>query len=248
MMRSRSRTQCHGQVTGQVRGNVWARPPGRESHQGLGAAEARHGPAPTSGRPAPPSPRARAGPAPQPIPARRRGVAAPACGLRRVGGSGAGNMEELLKRELGCDSVKATGHSGGGCISQGQSYDTDKGRVFVKVNSKPEVRVAAVAGWGAGPGRGCVFPGPRPGWRVGASLELGSVSEPGPLAEEALGCPCRRRAGLDFFGLRGSDLRPLEPSGGRCGSRPVRREPLPLLGRCGWFSCATQVTAALKVH
>ncbi|XP_005221120.1 ketosamine-3-kinase isoform X3 [Bos indicus x Bos taurus] len=49
-------------------------------------------------------------------------------------------MEELLKRELGCDSVKATGHSGGGCISQGQSYDTDKGRVFVKVNSKPEAR------------------------------------------------------------------------------------------------------------
>lgn len=48
-------------------------------------------------------------------------------------------METLLKRELGCNSVKATGHSGGGCISQGQSYDTDKGRVFVKVNSKSEV-------------------------------------------------------------------------------------------------------------
>lgn len=48
-------------------------------------------------------------------------------------------METLLKRELGCSSVKATGHSGGGCISQGQSYDTDKGRVFVKVNSKAEV-------------------------------------------------------------------------------------------------------------
>uniref|UniRef100_A0AC11E1P8 Fructosamine 3 kinase related protein n=1 Tax=Ovis aries TaxID=9940 RepID=A0AC11E1P8_SHEEP len=47
-------------------------------------------------------------------------------------------MEELLKRELGCGSVKATGHSGGGCISQGQSYDTDKGRVFVKVNPKAE--------------------------------------------------------------------------------------------------------------
>uniref|UniRef100_A0A8C6GZA7 protein-ribulosamine 3-kinase n=1 Tax=Mus spicilegus TaxID=10103 RepID=A0A8C6GZA7_MUSSI len=49
-------------------------------------------------------------------------------------------METLLKRELGCSSVKATGHSGGGCISQGQSYDTDKGRVFVKVNSKAEAR------------------------------------------------------------------------------------------------------------
>lgn len=41
------------------------------------------------------------------------------------------------------------------------------------------------------------------------------MSEPGPLAEEALGDPCGRRAGLDFFGFRGSALRPLEPSGGR---------------------------------
>ncbi|ELK12206.1 ketosamine-3-kinase isoform X1 [Pteropus alecto] len=49
-------------------------------------------------------------------------------------------MEELLRRELGCSSVKATGHSGGGCISQGQSYDTDRGRVFVKVNAKAEAR------------------------------------------------------------------------------------------------------------
>lgn len=53
-------------------------------------------------------------------------------------------METLLKRELGCSSVKATGHSGGGCISQGQSYDTDKGRVFVKVNSKAEVGPSAL--------------------------------------------------------------------------------------------------------
>lgn len=55
-------------------------------------------------------------------------------------------MEELLRRELGCSSVKATGHSGGGCISQGQSYDTDKGRVFVKVNTKAEVRAASGRG------------------------------------------------------------------------------------------------------
>ncbi|XP_042552510.1 ketosamine-3-kinase [Dipodomys spectabilis] len=49
-------------------------------------------------------------------------------------------MEELLRRELGCGSVKATGHSGGGCINQGQSYDTDRGRVFVKMNSKAGAR------------------------------------------------------------------------------------------------------------
>uniref|UniRef100_F7FYS5 protein-ribulosamine 3-kinase n=1 Tax=Macaca mulatta TaxID=9544 RepID=F7FYS5_MACMU len=49
-------------------------------------------------------------------------------------------MEELLRRELGCGSVRATGHTGGGCISQGRSYDTDRGRVFVKVNPKAEAR------------------------------------------------------------------------------------------------------------
>ncbi|KAF7461908.1 ketosamine-3-kinase [Marmota monax] len=49
-------------------------------------------------------------------------------------------MEELLQRELGCRSVQAAGHSGGGCISQGQSYDTDIGRVFVKVNPKSEAK------------------------------------------------------------------------------------------------------------
>lgn len=63
-------------------------------------------------------------------------------------------MEELLRRELGCSSVKATGHSGGGCISQGQSYDTDRGRVFVKVNAQPEVRAAASRAGGEGGGRG----------------------------------------------------------------------------------------------
>jgi protein-ribulosamine 3-kinase len=55
-------------------------------------------------------------------------------------------MEALLRRELGYGFVKATGHSGGGCISQGQSYDTDRGRVFVKVNSKAEVGAVGGAG------------------------------------------------------------------------------------------------------
>ncbi|XP_060027672.1 ketosamine-3-kinase isoform X1 [Erinaceus europaeus] len=49
-------------------------------------------------------------------------------------------MEALLSRELGCSFVRTTGHSGGGCISQGQSYDTDRGRVFVKMNSKSEAK------------------------------------------------------------------------------------------------------------
>lgn len=49
-------------------------------------------------------------------------------------------MEALLKRELGSSTLKATGHSGGGCISDGLSYDTDSGRVFAKTNHKSEAR------------------------------------------------------------------------------------------------------------
>lgn len=48
-------------------------------------------------------------------------------------------MEAKLKKELGTVMLRPTGHSGGGCISEGQSYDTDGGRVFVKINHKGEV-------------------------------------------------------------------------------------------------------------
>ncbi|NXS01685.1 KT3K kinase, partial [Oxylabes madagascariensis] len=45
-----------------------------------------------------------------------------------------------LKRALGTAVLRPTGHTGGGCISQGRSYDTDRGRVFVKSNSRSEAR------------------------------------------------------------------------------------------------------------
>ncbi|RVE69638.1 hypothetical protein OJAV_G00079540 [Oryzias javanicus] len=50
-------------------------------------------------------------------------------------------MEAKLKKELGTSMLKPTGHSGGGCISEGQSYDTDTGRVFVKINHKNEAKL-----------------------------------------------------------------------------------------------------------
>ncbi|XP_012726503.2 ketosamine-3-kinase isoform X1 [Fundulus heteroclitus] len=50
-------------------------------------------------------------------------------------------MEAKLKKELGTTMLKATGHAGGGCISEGQSYDTDHGRVFVKINHKTEAKL-----------------------------------------------------------------------------------------------------------
>ncbi|MEQ2220781.1 fructosamine 3 kinase [Ilyodon furcidens] len=50
-------------------------------------------------------------------------------------------MEAKLKKELGTTMLKSTGHAGGGCISEGQSYDTDHGRVFVKINHKSEAKL-----------------------------------------------------------------------------------------------------------
>ncbi|NWV23128.1 KT3K kinase, partial [Origma solitaria] len=52
----------------------------------------------------------------------------------------AATMEEALRGALGTALLRPTGHSGGGCISQGRSYDTDLGRLFVKSSSEGEAR------------------------------------------------------------------------------------------------------------
>uniref|UniRef100_A0A3P8VI10 protein-ribulosamine 3-kinase n=1 Tax=Cynoglossus semilaevis TaxID=244447 RepID=A0A3P8VI10_CYNSE len=49
-------------------------------------------------------------------------------------------MEEKLKKELGTRKLKSTGYAGSGCVSEGQSYDTDTGKVFVKINHKSEAK------------------------------------------------------------------------------------------------------------
>ncbi|KAJ1130660.1 hypothetical protein NDU88_009010 [Pleurodeles waltl] len=49
-------------------------------------------------------------------------------------------MEKLLRRELGTAALEETGYSGGGWISEGRSYITDAGCVFVKVNHGAEAR------------------------------------------------------------------------------------------------------------
>ncbi|XP_029456138.1 ketosamine-3-kinase-like [Rhinatrema bivittatum] len=51
-----------------------------------------------------------------------------------------GAMEKYLKKKLNTSLLTAVGDALGGCISQGQSYVTDRGRVFVKINHKPEAR------------------------------------------------------------------------------------------------------------
>lgn len=65
------------------------------------------------------------------------------CGVRRVGFK---IMEGLLKRHLSLKEVKVLGGAAsGGCINNGQSYDTDRGKIFVKYNEKSEVSKAVMA-------------------------------------------------------------------------------------------------------
>lgn len=48
-------------------------------------------------------------------------------------------LEEILKKELQTTKCQGFGSAAGGCISEGQSFDTGHGKVFVKVNDKSGV-------------------------------------------------------------------------------------------------------------
>ncbi|MBN3314190.1 FN3K kinase, partial [Atractosteus spatula] len=74
-------------------------------------------------------------------------------------------MEAILKKELGTSTLRATGGAGGGCISEGQSYDTDTGRVFVKVNHRSQAKL--------------MFEGEKAG--LEAILQTSTVRVPRPL-------------------------------------------------------------------
>ena len=43
-----------------------------------------------------------------------------------------------MKEKLGYTFVKRSGKTGGGCISQGEMYHTDQGKIFVKENAREE--------------------------------------------------------------------------------------------------------------
>lgn len=49
-------------------------------------------------------------------------------------------LEKFLKKELNTKTLEYTGHFGGGCINEGQSFKTDAGVVFVKTNQHAGVR------------------------------------------------------------------------------------------------------------
>ena len=50
------------------------------------------------------------------------------------------DLLKQVKEKLSLEQLQATGRGGGGCISQGQAFLTENGKVFVKFNSKPGVR------------------------------------------------------------------------------------------------------------
>ncbi|KFM75233.1 Ketosamine-3-kinase, partial [Stegodyphus mimosarum] len=47
-------------------------------------------------------------------------------------------MESKLKAALGLSKVKSRGTRGGGCISEGNVFETEKGMIFAKVNKDNE--------------------------------------------------------------------------------------------------------------
>ena len=54
----------------------------------------------------------------------------------------AAEIEDILKQELNTVKLIDTGIKGDGAISSGCSYDTDRGRVFVKINKTTLVIVS----------------------------------------------------------------------------------------------------------
>ena len=50
-------------------------------------------------------------------------------------------LEEILQKELNTTKLKPLGFATGGCINEGQSYLTENGKIFVKVNEKSEVNL-----------------------------------------------------------------------------------------------------------
>ena len=50
-------------------------------------------------------------------------------------------LEEILQKELNTTKLKPLGFANGGCINEGQSYLTENGKIFVKVNEKSEVNL-----------------------------------------------------------------------------------------------------------
>ncbi|KAL4659229.1 ketosamine-3-kinase-like [Arapaima gigas] len=106
-------------------------------------------------------------------------------------------MEALLKKELGTSRLKPSGHAGGGCISEGKSYETDDGMVFVKMNHKNQARQ--------------MFEGEEASLK--AILETGTVKVPKPMKVISL------QNGGAVFVMEHLDMRSLHRYSGQLGEQ-----------------------------
>lgn len=68
-----------------------------------------------------------------------------------AGASRRSKLEEILKNELNTTKCQGLGFASGGCINEGQSFDTDHGKIFVKMNEKSEVTITFVTSRGESP-------------------------------------------------------------------------------------------------
>lgn len=60
-------------------------------------------------------------------------------------------LEQFLCSKLSTSVLRPLGHAGGGCISDARSYETDSGPIFVKYNTKSQVKVIFRRGRGSTP-------------------------------------------------------------------------------------------------
>lgn len=49
------------------------------------------------------------------------------------------SLLESIKSTVGVQELEKTGQGGGGCINQGEVYNTEKGKLFLKYNEKEGV-------------------------------------------------------------------------------------------------------------
>ncbi|XP_075221080.1 ketosamine-3-kinase-like isoform X3 [Lycorma delicatula] len=97
-------------------------------------------------------------------------------------------MEEALKTALGTKTLNRTGHSGGGCINQGEAYITDNGTVFVKRNKKSKARL--------------MFDGEYAGLKAIAATKTVTVPKPIIVLDNPDGGACLVMEYLEMKGLR----------------------------------------------
>lgn len=54
------------------------------------------------------------------------------------------HTSQKIKDLLGTEVLKKIGYTAGGCINEGEGYETDNGLVFIKKNNSPHVNFTLI--------------------------------------------------------------------------------------------------------